>query len=478
MKRDFTYGFSGIFFCVVVSAICHTVFTTCDVWAAAPAAGPQSGQSAADTLIATYRNLPAYEAKVIFTVETEKGRTRQTQTTDYKIFFDRASQKLIVDRPDYQLAIDQNKLFLIMENVSTHHVEQAISASWHYENVNASLPILDSPPMPDLILLTGDRPWQILTGTTQPPITLEGKSDETSASNSHDNDNQTITRLHITDRSKKQQWTLTLHPLTGLIDEAVATSQSPAVVDPKDPKNKSAVQKTTLRYQFQVQPVSAASSQPSDNLQFTPMDYSHSRALGSLTELIAAQRQNRASSSSAGKASPDSTTTNVSSTPANSKASSKSASAGDASPAPPINLPCLDGTFYSSAKEKTHLVIYDFWATWCGPCKQSLPMLEKLQAWAKQNNKPLKIYAINLEEERSTLKNFVKKTSLSLPVLLDEKGVVGNAYRVQAIPCTVFVIDGKIVKVHTGFSSDPEFLKNEVNQILASYPPPMEEPKP
>ena len=122
-------------------------------------------------------------------------------------------------------------------------------------------------------------------------------------------------------------------------------------------------------------------------------------------------------------------------------------------PAPDFRLVSIDGAEISSNKLKGDVYILDFWATWCGPCQESLPGLDKI--YQQDSKDGLKVYAVNLGEDAATVRQFVARTGLSIPVLLDSEGAAGAAYGADAIPETVLVgNDGKVRKVFIGAGNE------------------------
>jgi thiol-disulfide isomerase/thioredoxin len=134
--------------------------------------------------------------------------------------------------------------------------------------------------------------------------------------------------------------------------------------------------------------------------------------------------------------------------------------------APAFKLTGLDGSEVSLASLKGKVVILDFWATWCGPCRMGLPKIDAVAANHKDD--PMKVYAINLREDVDTVKQFVKSTKLGLPVLMDSEGKTADTYGAQAIPFTVIIApDGKVVKVFVGYDpNESEEIEKVIKPLL------------
>ena len=121
--------------------------------------------------------------------------------------------------------------------------------------------------------------------------------------------------------------------------------------------------------------------------------------------------------------------------------------------APEFKLKKMDGTEVALSGLKGKVVVLDIWATWCPPCRASLPHLDKLHASVK--DKGVSVFAVNLQEDKEDVEQFIKSTNLKTPVLLDADGAVALAYKAAAIPQTVVIgKDGQVAKVIVGFMGE------------------------
>lgn len=124
--------------------------------------------------------------------------------------------------------------------------------------------------------------------------------------------------------------------------------------------------------------------------------------------------------------------------------------------APPFTAPLLGGGTLDLANHLgKDVVILDFWATWCPPCRKGLPAVA---AAAKAfHGQGAVVYAVNLMEPESKVTAYLRDAGLDLPVALDADGVAARLYEVSGIPQTVFIgKDGIIREVHVGLSTNFE----------------------
>jgi peroxiredoxin len=136
--------------------------------------------------------------------------------------------------------------------------------------------------------------------------------------------------------------------------------------------------------------------------------------------------------------------------------------------APEFSLPSLKGATVTLASLKGKVVLIDFWAQWCEPCKKELPQLDRLAREYAQ--KGVVIVAVNIDKQRENAERMVKQLGVSLPVLLDPAGSVAGTYDLPKMP-TSFVVDKKgiIRYVNEGFDGpkDVERFKHELDELVA-----------
>ncbi len=142
-----------------------------------------------------------------------------------------------------------------------------------------------------------------------------------------------------------------------------------------------------------------------------------------------------------------------------------------APPAPDFTLPDVHGKKVSLSQFKGDVVILNFWATYCGPCKAEMPSLNKL--YMELKNRGLAVVAISVDATEKPVLSFITDKKLEFPVLMDrDKEVYFDDYAVMGLP-TTFIIDrhGVIIeKIMGGQVWDSPEMKRQILNLLAGKP--------
>ncbi|MCB8980408.1 MAG: redoxin domain-containing protein [Ardenticatenaceae bacterium] len=129
-----------------------------------------------------------------------------------------------------------------------------------------------------------------------------------------------------------------------------------------------------------------------------------------------------------------------------------------------FSLGSLDGSQIALADYEGEVIIMNFWATWCPPCRAEMPGINRF--YEAHQDEGLVVLAINAQEDAATVRPFIEQSGFSFPVLLDLQGRVADQYSTRSFP-TTFIIDrnGVIQHVQTGEISESE-LENIVLPLL------------
>lgn len=134
--------------------------------------------------------------------------------------------------------------------------------------------------------------------------------------------------------------------------------------------------------------------------------------------------------------------------------------------APEIGIKDLAGRGVNIASLKGKVVLVDFWASWCAPCREELPVLESL--YKKYRARGFEVVGVNQDESPDNVKKFLNGMPLSFRVVHDRGGAVANRYEPAKMPSS-FLIDRKgIVRhVHAGFrAADRATLEKKISALL------------
>jgi peroxiredoxin len=135
-------------------------------------------------------------------------------------------------------------------------------------------------------------------------------------------------------------------------------------------------------------------------------------------------------------------------------------------PAPDFKLSSPDETEHISLQDlRGKVVVIDFWATWCDPCKESFPSYQRL---SEEFGDALVVVGVSVDEEPDGIEDFRKATGVSFPLLWDAGGGVAEKYSPPKMP-TSFVVDqaGVVQHVHAGYhDGEEDELRREVGALI------------
>ena len=134
--------------------------------------------------------------------------------------------------------------------------------------------------------------------------------------------------------------------------------------------------------------------------------------------------------------------------------------------APGFKLLAASGIPVSLAQYKGKVVYLDFWASWCGPCKESLPFMNELQATL--GSRGLVVLAVNIDKRREDAERMIKKVGPKFSVLYDPEGTVPAMYALPTMPSSYIIgKDGVVRTVHRGFrDGESEEIVAQIKKLM------------
>jgi thiol-disulfide isomerase/thioredoxin len=134
---------------------------------------------------------------------------------------------------------------------------------------------------------------------------------------------------------------------------------------------------------------------------------------------------------------------------------------------PEIGLQDLAGHRVDLASLKGKVVLVDFWASWCAPCKQEMPVLERL--YQKYKDRGLVVVGVSVDQEGTNVGAFLKQLKVSFPIVHDKGHDVANRFKPPRMPSS-YIVDrnGVVRNVHGGFrAGDDATIEGEITKLLA-----------
>jgi len=131
-------------------------------------------------------------------------------------------------------------------------------------------------------------------------------------------------------------------------------------------------------------------------------------------------------------------------------AGTASSAIAPATPAPDFTLHAMGGPNLRLKEQRGRVVMVNFWATWCAPCRQEMPHLNRL--YEKYRGAGFVLLGVNVDDDTSKAAEVAAKLGVTFPVLLDTEKSVSKLYDVSTMPSTMIIDrDGKVRYVHRGY---------------------------
>lgn len=133
--------------------------------------------------------------------------------------------------------------------------------------------------------------------------------------------------------------------------------------------------------------------------------------------------------------------------------------------APDFTLKSLEGANLRLEEYRGQVVLINFWASWCGPCRQEMPLLDRLHQ--RYVDTGFAVLGVNVEGEEAPARELIDRIPVTFPVLIDEGQLVSELYKLEAMPSTVVVDrDGVVRYIHRGYKPGDEAKYVEVVKAL------------
>jgi peroxiredoxin len=134
--------------------------------------------------------------------------------------------------------------------------------------------------------------------------------------------------------------------------------------------------------------------------------------------------------------------------------------------APDFTLRSVGGTNQRLKEQRGQVVMLNFWATWCGPCRQEMPQLNRI--YQKFSPAGFTLFGVNIDEDAGVAAGMSSRLGLQFPVLLDTDKRVSRMYDLSTMPSTVLIDrDGRVRYVHLGYKEGYEqTYEKQIRELL------------
>lgn len=134
--------------------------------------------------------------------------------------------------------------------------------------------------------------------------------------------------------------------------------------------------------------------------------------------------------------------------------------------APDFTLPSNQNINIRLAELRGEVIMLNFWASWCGPCRQEMPILDEL--YTKYSRAGFKIIGVNVDANLEDAKKALKKIPVTFPVLFDTENSISELYDVDSMPTTIMIDrNGKMRYLHRGYKPGyEEDYKKQIKELI------------
>lgn len=134
--------------------------------------------------------------------------------------------------------------------------------------------------------------------------------------------------------------------------------------------------------------------------------------------------------------------------------------------APDFTLQSSKGDNVRLAEQRGQVVMLNFWASWCGPCRKEMPLLDAM--YQRYSSAGFVLYGVNVEEDNTDAKKLLKELGVTFPVLFDTESKASTLYSVDAMPTTVLIDKkGQIRYVNRGYKAgDENKYRDQIRELI------------
>lgn len=135
--------------------------------------------------------------------------------------------------------------------------------------------------------------------------------------------------------------------------------------------------------------------------------------------------------------------------------------------APDFTLKSSTGENVRLAEQRGQVVMLNFWASWCGPCRQEMPLLDNISK--KYGKMGFVLYGVNVDQDTTEAKNVLQKITVSYAILFDPESKLSDSYKIDAMPTSVFIDKkGQIRHIHKGYvPGDEEKYIKQIKELIS-----------